>query len=229
MKFKDRFQAGRFLTAQLASYRDRRDVIVLALPRGGVAVGYEVSLALNAPLDVLVVRKIGHPRFRELGIGAITSSSGNLPPGTARRCGLEERELHEVMGQERLELARREKCFRDNKPFPDLTGRTVILVDDGMATGSTMMAALKAVRLQEPGRIVVAVPVGAVDSCCHLSGLVDDMVCTYVPRAFKAVGQWYSNFAQSTDEEVERLLHRAGERAMEPSPSWELEEERVSV
>jgi predicted phosphoribosyltransferase len=220
MLFRDRADAGRQLLSKLAAYRDRADVLVLGLPRGGIPVGYEVARGLGSPLDVFVVRKLGVPGQEELAMGAIATGGVrvvnrdvvdalNIPPDVLDRAAAEERR----------ELERREQSYRGDRPEPDVKGRTVILVDDGLATGSTMRAAVAALRQQGPARIVVAVPVAAPSSCAELRREVEEVVCFATPEPFMAVGRFYDDFSQTTDEEVrERLASaRAGERAARPA------------
>jgi putative phosphoribosyl transferase len=205
--FHDRREAGQLLGRQLTDYRHREDVVVLALPRGGVPVAFEIARELKAPLDVFVVRKLGVPWQPELAMGAIAGkgtevlngdviTAYNIPPHVIR----------DVAEREGRELERRLQQYRGNRPFPDLTGRTVILVDDGLATGSTMRAAARAVRHDRPKAIVVAVPVAAARTCRELRSEVNAIICLYTPADFAAVGQWYEDFSQTTDEEVRELL-----------------------
>jgi predicted phosphoribosyltransferase len=210
-RFRDRHEAGRRLAAKLGAYANRSDVIVLALPRGGVPVGYEVAKALGAPLDVFVVRKLGLPWHEELAMGAIASGGVRvLDPGLLRAARVSEADLARVTANEQAELERRELQYRGDRPFPDLRGKTVILVDDGLATGATMRAAVAALRQEGPARIVVAVPVAAPDTCEAFRDLADEVVCAETPEPFQAVGLWYNDFSQTTDEEVHDLLERAG-------------------
>jgi putative phosphoribosyl transferase len=217
-RFRDRAEAGRFLAERLQHYAGRDDVIVLALPRGGVPVGYEVAKQLGAPLDVFVVRKLGVPGYEELAMGALASGGLLvLDPAVVRSLGIDQRQIEGTIGEELRELGRREAAFRGDRPPPDLEGKTVILVDDGLATGSTMRAAALAVREAKPARIVVAVPVAAPETCAQFEDALDEVVCGLTPRPFHAVGAWYEDFTQTTDEEVRRLLSdapgRGGRRA----------------
>jgi predicted phosphoribosyltransferase len=206
-RFRDRREAGRLLGQQLSRYKDRDDVIVLALPRGGVPVAFEIARQLKAPLDVFVVRKLGVPWHPELAMGAIAGdgvevlngdvvTAYNIPPHVIRAVAVRETE----------ELSRRLKQYRGDRPLPRLTGMTVLLVDDGLATGSTMRAAVEAVRHEKPHAIVIAVPVAAASTCHELGAEVDDIVCLRTPLDFSAVGLWYDDFSQTTDEEVRQLL-----------------------
>jgi putative phosphoribosyl transferase len=214
VRFRDRAEAGRYLAQQLSGYAGRDDVIVLALPRGGVPVGYEVAKALGAPLDVFVVRKIGVPGHEELAMGAIaTGGLLVLDRGVVRTLGISQEQIERVVAAELRELERREAAYRDGREPPQLEGKTVILVDDGLATGSTMRAAALAVRQANPARIVVAVPVAAPETCDEFRDVVDEIVCGLTPRPFRAVGLWYDDFSQTTDEEVRELLAQAADHA----------------
>jgi len=214
MIFHDRHDAGRQLAARLDHYRGRDDLLVLALPRGGVPVGFEVAEALQAPLDVFLVRKLGVPGQEELAMGAIASGGIRvLNDSVVQLLGLREADIAAVERFERRELERREREYRSDRSPLDAAGKIVILVDDGLATGSSMRAAVKALRRMGPGRIVVAVPVGARETCDELAMEADETVCAREPEPFHAVGVWYENFAQTTDEEVRDLLARgAGSR-----------------
>jgi predicted phosphoribosyltransferase len=193
--YRDRRQGGRALAEQLAGYAGRTDVTVLALPRGGVPVGFEVAEALHAPLDVFIVRKLGVPGHEEYAMGAIASGGVRvLNDNVVRVLGIEANEVEAVTRSEQQELARRERLYRGDEPPPAARGRTVILVDDGLATGSTMLAAVKALRKQEPARIVVAVPTAAADTCEDLRQEADEVVCAATPEPFRAVGLWYEDF-----------------------------------
>lgn len=206
--FADRREAGRVLATHLATYANRGDIVVLALPRGGVPVGYEVARALGAPLDVFLVRKLGTPGHRELAMGAIASGGVRvLNEDVVKWYGISEAAIENVAREEAAELVRRERAYREDRPGPDLGNRVVILVDDGLATGSTMRAAAQAVRTHQPSRVVVAVPVGARETCSDLAAVADEVVCARMPVPFSSVGQWYLNFDQTTDEEVRDLLH----------------------
>lgn len=206
-RFEDRRHAGRVLAAELGRYARRKDVIVLGLPRGGVPVAYEVAKALHVPFDVLVVRKLGMPGQEEYALGAIAGFGARVVHAeAASTVPALEAALAHVEARERAELARREAAFRGTRPFPELRDKTVILVDDGLATGSTMRAAIQAVRTRQPARVVVAVPVGAKATCRAIAREADDVVCAKSPSEFSAVGAFYEDFAQTTDEEVQRLL-----------------------
>jgi putative phosphoribosyl transferase len=212
MIFTDRREAGQFLASKLTEYADRPDVLVLALPRGGVPVAYEVAKALHAPLDVFLVRKLGVPGHEELAMGAIASGGVLvLNEEVVRGLRITEDVLESVIAAEQKELERRERMYRGDRPPPDVRGRTVILVDDGLATGSSMRAAVAALRQQGPARIVVAVPIGASETCAGFEREADDVICAVTPQPFHAVGLWYRDFSQTTDEEVHELLERAAE------------------
>ena len=208
--FMDRREAGRVLASRLQAYADRGDVVVLALPRGGVPVAYEVATALAAPLDVFLVRKLGTPGHRELAMGAIASGGVRvLNDDVVRWYGIPESAIESVAREEAEELERREREYRRDRPAPDLANRVVILVDDGLATGSTMRAAAQAVRLLGPSRVVVAVPVGARQTCSEIAAVADEVVCARMPEPFSAVGQWYLDFDQTEDDEVRELLQKS--------------------
>lgn len=209
-RFRDRRDAGRRLAADLAAYANRPDVLVLALPRGGVPVASEVARALDAPLDVFVVRKLGVPGHEEYAMGAIASGGAVLlNEHVVRSVGVTQAEVQRVLQSERRELERREERYRGDRPAPPVAGSTVILVDDGLATGSTMMVAVSALREEKPARIVVAVPVASPDTCAAMRRAADDVVCSMTPEPFQAVGLWYDDFSQTSDEEVHELLERA--------------------
>ncbi|MFY1832347.1 phosphoribosyltransferase [Myxococcus fulvus] len=216
--FQDRSTAGRALARLLVHHAHHPDTRVLALPRGGVPVAYEVARALSAPLDVFIVRKLGTPGHEELAMGAIaTGGTRVLNPEVIDELGITSTQLDAVTAQETRELQRREISYRQGRPALDVHGRDVILVDDGLATGSTMRAAVAAVRQQHPAHITVAVPVAPPDTCEALAAEVDDMVCARTPTPFDAVGLWYRHFDQTSDEEVQDLLARsAHEAAQQP-------------
>ena len=202
------------LAEALRAYADRGDVIVLALPRGGVPVGLAIAERLHVDLDVIVVRKLGVPSHEELAMGAVASGGMRvLNRDIVALAGVDEETIDRVVRAETEEIARREARYRRGAPPPDLNGRTVILVDDGLATGSTMSVAVQAVRREDPQRIVVAVPVAARESCEELAGYVDEMICLYTPEPFRAVSLWYQAFEQTSDEEVIELLSRASRHA----------------
>jgi predicted phosphoribosyltransferase len=212
LRFRDRAEAGRLLASHLAAYVGRSNTFVLGLPRGGVPVAFEVARTLRAPLDVFVVRKLGVPGNPELAFGAIASGDvkvfnsdimfgASLPDAIVKR----------VAAHEQRELERREEAYRDHRPFPDLRGKTVILVDDGLATGASMRAAARAVRQHDPGRIVVAVPTASEQTCRLLRDDADEVICAVTPEPFSAVGLWYEDFSQVSDGDVRRLLRQANE------------------
>ena len=208
LPYRDRREAGRLLAQALGHWRGRSGLLVLALPRGGVAVGFEVAHALEAALDVFIVRKLGYPGHEEYAMGAIASGGVrvmNAMPGI----DVPPQALARVVEREQAELARRERSYRGDRPPLDVRGRTVIVVDDGLATGSTMRAAVTALRQQSPAHLVIAVPVGAPDTCRSLRQEADELVCPAMPDPFRAVGLWYRDFPQATDDEVRELLDEA--------------------
>lgn len=208
--YRDRREAGKRLAELLNAYAHRPDVLVLALPRGGVPVAYEVARALNAPLDVFIVRKLGVPGHEELAMGAIASGGIRvLNDEVIRALHIPMQVIEEVAAKEQRELERREQFYRDGRPMPDVKGRTVMLIDDGLATGATMRAALRALRQQQPSRLIVAVPVAAPSTCFELRGEADDIICARTPDPFFGVGRWYQNFEQTSDQEVRDLLTQA--------------------
>jgi putative phosphoribosyl transferase len=208
--FRDRRDAGRSLAMVLSAYANRSDVLVLALPRGGVPVGYEVAEALHVPLDVFIVRKLGVPGHEEFAMGAIASGDVRvLNNNVVRMLDISDADIEAVTRSELAELQRRERLYREDRPLPEVRNRTVLLVDDGLATGATMLAAVKALRAMEPARIVVAVPTAAADTCEDMRREADDVVCATTPEPFRAVGLWYEDFSQTSDEEVHDLLERA--------------------
>ena len=207
--FTNRAEAGELLAARFSALADRDDVIVLALPRGGVPVGYEVARALGVALDVFVVRKLGVPGHEELAMGAIASGDVRLVNhDVVDALGIPANVIDRVAERELLELERREQLYRGSRPLAPLANRTVIIVDDGLATGSTMRAAVTAVRHQQPARIIVAVPVGAPSTCSELSRDADEVVCLRTPEPFVAVGLWYRDFTPTSDAEVRAFLGR---------------------
>src|ERR1051326_3018254 len=208
--FANRSEAGRLLAEKLEKYANRNDVIVLGLPRGGVPVAYEVARALHVPLDVFIVRKLGVPGFEELAVGAIASGGVRvLNEDVAHALPNADEIIEAVTQREMIEVQRREEKYRDGRPAPEISGRTVILIDDGLATGATMRAAVKALRQRGAAKIVVAVPVGPPDTCKEFEDEADEVVCASAPEFFQAVGQYYEDFSQTSDEEVRELLGRA--------------------
>jgi putative phosphoribosyl transferase len=210
--FPNRAEAGRLLAEKLEKYADRNDIIVLGLPRGGVPVAYEVAKSLRVPLDVFIVRKLGVPGFEELAAGAIASGGVRvLNEDVLRALPNADEIIESVTAKETAELERREKSYRDDRPAPELRDRVVILVDDGLATGATMRAAVKALRQRGVAKIVVAVPVGPPDTCREFEDEADETICASAPEFFQAVGQYYEDFSQTSDDEVRDLLARAAE------------------
>jgi putative phosphoribosyl transferase len=210
--FPNRSEAGRFLATKLSRYSGRDDVIVLGLPRGGVPVAYEVASVLRVPLDVFIVRKLGVPGFEELAVGAIASGGVRVLNEDVMRALPNANEIVEAVTQrETAELERREQEYRDGRPAPEIRGRIVILIDDGLATGATMRAAVKALRERGAAKIVVAVPVGPPETCKEFEDEADEVVCASAPEFFQAVGQYYEDFSQTSDEEVRNLLARAAQ------------------
>lgn len=211
-RFSDRVDAGRALgTELLRRYGGRADLVVLALPRGGVPVGHEVARALHVPLDVFIVRKLGVPWHEELAMGAIATGGVRvLNHEVLGFTNVSQDDIERVAAREQRELERRERAYRGNRPPLDVTNKSAILVDDGLATGSTMRAAVRALRNMNPRDVIVAVPVASVEACASLAREADEMVCLRTPEPFEAVGLWYADFRQTTDEEVHRLLARDG-------------------
>lgn len=208
--FEDRTQAGRRLAEELAEYAGRGDVLVLALPRGGVPVGYEIAERLDAPMDIFLVRKLGAPGNPELAMGAIASGGVRvLNNDVISVLRISEDQIEQVAGREQEELERRERAYRGDRPRPEVQGKVVILVDDGLATGATMRAAVRALRSRGPERIVVAVGTAPPDTVRQMEQWVEEVVCLVTPRPFFGVGGSYRDFSQMTDEEVKRLLERA--------------------
>jgi predicted phosphoribosyltransferase len=208
--FRNRADAGRRLAAHLREYAHKRDVIVLALPRGGVPVGYEVAMELDVPLDVFTVRYLGLPWHEDLEMGALASGGVRvLDHDVIRIAQVSDADVERVTQVELAELERRERQYRGDREFPDVTGKTVILVDDGLATGSTMRAAVAALRKEGPEKIIVGVPVAAPETCNAFRDIADAIVCAETPEQFQAVGLWYEDFSQTTDDDVHDLLERA--------------------
>ncbi|OMC54745.1 phosphoribosyl transferase [Mycobacterium sp. IS-2888] len=205
--FRDRGEAGRALAGELTSYRDEGNLLVLGLARGGVPVAWEIAAALRAELDVFLVRKLGVPRWSELAMGALASGGGVvMNDNVISSLHITDEQVREVIDSETAELERRERAYRGGRPLSDPAGKTVILVDDGIATGASMMAAVRAIRAARPRSIVVAVPVGPESVCQELAREADDVVCATMPPAFEAVGQVYEDFHQVSDDEVRELL-----------------------
>jgi predicted phosphoribosyltransferase len=211
--FRDRREAGQKLADHLSAYANRPDVIVLALPRGGVPVAFEVARALHAPLDVFVVRKLGVPGHEEYALGAVaTGGIRYVNQAVVQALRIPPHILQQVVAWEEKELDRRNRAYRGSRPAPDLRGRIVILVDDGLATGSTMRAAAAAIRQRQPARLIVAVPTAAQETCDQFRSEVDEIICAVTPEPFYAVGLWYHNFEQVTDAEVHQLLEQAARK-----------------
>lgn len=209
-RFKNREEAGRELARALKQYAGHPDALVLALPRGGVPVAFEVATKLNLPLDIFLVRKLGVPGHEEFAMGAMASGGITfLNPEVVRQLRISRGEIKEVIERERGELERREEAYGRDRRMLDIRDRTLILIDDGLATGSTMKAAVKALREQSPRKIVVAVPVAPSSTCKEFEREADEMVCLLAPELFFAVGEWYEDFSQTTDDEVRDLLRRA--------------------
>jgi putative phosphoribosyl transferase len=221
-RFKDRREAGQMLGEELRhrGYADRSELLVLALPRGGVPVAYEVARSLHAPLDVFIVRKLGVPGHEELAMGAIASGGVRVLNGeVVRMLRIPKPIIDRAALIEQSELERRQRDYRGDRPVPDVRGRAVILIDDGLATGATMRAAAAALRQQGPAKVAVAVPVAAEETCEEFRGEVDDVICAVTPEPFNAVGLWYEDFSQTSDDEVRDLLDRAWRRESEAGGS----------
>lgn len=207
LPIENRQVAGQALAQALDAYRERDDVLVLALPRGGVPVALEIALALRAPLDLMLVRKLGTPGQEELAMGAIASGGGRvMNEDIVQMLAISPQTIEQVVEQESRELQRRERAYRGDRPWPELANKCVILVDDGLATGATMRASVKAVREQRPARIVVAVPVAPADTIARLRGEADEVICLAEPEPFRAIGLWYVDFSQVSDDEVREML-----------------------
>ena len=217
--FRDRTEAGRLLASRLAHYVNRPNVLILALPRGGVPVAFEIARALQAPLDVLLVRKLGVPGQEELAMGAIAGGNVRvLQSDVVSALGIPLSAIETVTAEEMRELARRERAIRGDRPRPQIRNREIILVDDGLATGSTMYAAFASLKHQQPQSIIVAVPVAAREVCDEFRNAVDEIICLRTPESFHAVGLWYEMFPQLTDEEVREFLSKADEFHASPAP-----------
>lgn len=214
--YKNRREAGKHLGNLLKEdYGNRDDVLVLGLPRGGVPVAFEVANTLDVPLDVFVVRKLGVPGQEELAMGAIASGGTRiLNQRIVSAAGIAKQEIERVTAHEREELRRREQSYRNNRPEPEISGKTVILVDDGLATGASMRSAVVALRQLDPAQIVVAVPAAPPETCAEFKDNVDRIICAITPKRFGGVGRWYHDFSQTTDDEVRQLLHEAAQREM---------------
>ena len=209
-RFDDRTAAGKLLATELTAYRDRSDVLVLALPRGGVPVAFEVARTLHAPLDVIVVRKLGVPREEELALGAMASGGVRvLNNDVVSMLRIPDAVIDKIAAHEQRELERRERLYRGNRPASDVHDRTVLLVDDGIATGATMRAAVAAVKQQQPAHLIIAVPVAAAATCDEFAVQGEQVVCVLQPEMLYGVGFWYEHFAQTSDEEIRDLLERA--------------------
>ncbi len=218
--FRDRIEAGQLLARELMQYSDRPGVIVLGLPRGGVPVAFEVAVALRAPLDVFIVRKLGTPGHRELAMGAIATGGVRvLNAAVVQERSIPMEIIDAVAVEEERELKRRELMYRGSSPEPEVCGKTVILIDDGIATGSTIRAAILALNAQHPACLIVAVPIAAASACRELRPEVDDVVALMEPESFFGVGQWYEDFRQTGDEEVTELLQRARESLASNGPA----------
>jgi putative phosphoribosyl transferase len=217
-RFRDRPEAGRLLASQLVRYVSRPNLLILALPRGGVPVAFEIARALHAPLEIFLVQKLGVPGQEELAMGAVASGNVRvLQSDVVGAFGIPQSVIEAVTAEEIRELARRERAFRGDRPNPQVRGRDIILVDDGLATGSTMHAAVTALKQQDPERIVVAVPVASSEACDEFKSEVDEVICLRTPASFYAVGLWYETFPQLTDEEVRQFLRKADESLTSPT------------
>jgi putative phosphoribosyl transferase len=219
-RFRNRTEAGKLLASKLTQYANRPDVLVLGLPRGGVPVAFEVAKALNAPLDICLVRKLGVPGHKELAMGAIASGGVQvLNEELVAWMRISGQTIAEVAERELQELQRRQRVYRGDRPLPQIRNRIVILIDDGLATGSTMRAAIGVLKHQQPQRIIIAVPVAPLDTCNELRVEVDEVVCLMTPAQFYAIGLWYEDFTQTTDEQVCELLSVATRNPQAPHPS----------
>lgn len=209
-RLTDRRAAGRLLAEKLRAYADQEDIVVLGLPRGGVVVAFEVAKALNAPLDVLLVRKLGAPGQEELAFGAIASGGVRvMNEDVVRAFDLSQAQIEAVIAREQAELERRARAYRGESPPPELEGKTVIVVDDGLATGASMRTALRSLRAHGLKRLILAVPVAPASTCAAMANEADEAICLMTPEPFYAIGQWYEDFSQTSDQEVVELLHEA--------------------
>jgi predicted phosphoribosyltransferase len=210
VQYENRAEAGRSLAEELTEYSGRSDVVVLALPRGGLPIASEIASALHAPLDVFVVRKLGVPGHEELAMGAIATGGVRvMNTDVVRELQLPDDVIESVAAREQKELERREWLYRGDRPLVDLSGKIVIVVDDGLATGATMRAAVAALRHMKPGSIVIAVPVGSIEVTEEMRSLADEVICPYTPEPFRAVGLWYQDFSQASDKELQAMLDRS--------------------
>lgn len=209
-RYKDRVQAGKYLAKKLQQYANDQDAVVLGLPRGGVVVAYEVARELQLPLDIFVVRKLGVPGYEELAMGAIASGGVRvMNQDVLKMINISEDKIEDAVKKEERELDRREKAYRENRPGIDIKSKIIILIDDGLATGATMRAAISALNKQHPRKIIIAVPVASPETCEDFRSKVDELICALTPPYFHAVGEWYEDFPQNTDEEVQQLLREA--------------------
>jgi len=212
LPFVDREEAGRLLAEELSQRKIGKDAIILALTRGGVPVGYEVADRLHLPLDVIVVRKLGVPWQPELAMGAIAGAARFLDDRTVQALGISDEDVDKTIAREQAEMKRREELYRGGKPAPDLHGKSAVLIDDGLATGSTMLAAVRHARSLKPAKLIIGVPVGSEEATARLRSEADELVCLATPEFFSAVGEWYRDFKQVDDAEVEKLLAESGRR-----------------
>lgn len=214
-EYEDRYEAGKILARELQGYANQSDTLVLALPRGGVPVAYEVALALSLPLDVFMVRKLGVPGHEELAMGAISTGGYKVfNQDIIESLGISESMIEAAIAEQQQELQRRERVYRGSHPDPEIKGKTIILVDDGIATGATIRVALKALRHQNPTKLIVAVPVASPTTCDELAEMTDEVICPLQPEDLRAVGVWYRDFSQTTDKVVIDLLEKANQRKL---------------
>ena len=212
MKFQNRYEAGVLLVEKLKEYASKKDVLILALPRGGVVVAHPIATQLKLPLDLLLVKKLGVPYHEELAMGAIAMDAEPVfNEEILKQCDISEEELNQIILQKQDELTARNKLYRHNKPAPNVKNKIVIIVDDGIATGATIRAAIQAIKMQHPKKIIVAVPVADKDICDELAESVDEVICLYQPEYLSAVGFWFEDFAQTTDDEVVQLMKRGSD------------------